>query len=131
MGYKRTSKKTGPNSRRTQTFNNKNSSVTNTYSTGNKNFRTTYSNNSKTGNRVTQTWRDGAGFTHRKIIYSTAGANREIERQRKRAVKFWAGVFGTNKPKARRSKSQKDAGSSFGVWILLIIALITCVMIFH
>ncbi len=66
MGYKRTSKKTGSRYH-TKTINT-NGSVTESFSDGSKNFRTTYTYNSKSGNKVTQTYRDGAGFTHKKVI---------------------------------------------------------------
>lgn len=130
MGYKRTSKKTGASTRRTQTINNKNGSITNSTSAGSKQFRTTYSNNSKTGNKITQTWRDGAGFTHRKTVYSTAGAERERKRQQKQSAKFWANLFGTNKKKrvTKRASSKsrttsnqptQAAGSPIVGWILI------------
>lgn len=130
MGYKRTSKKTSASTRRTQTINNKNGSITNSTSTGSKQFRTTYSNNSKTGNKITQTWRDGAGFTHRKTVYSTAGAERERKRQQKQSAKFWANLFGTNKKKriTKRAPSKSStmskqptqaAGSPIVGWILI------------
>ena len=130
MGYKRTSKKTGANTRRTQTINNKNGSITNSSSTGSKNFRTTYSNNSKTGNKITQTWKDGAGFTHRKTVYSSAGAERERKRQQKQNAKFWASLFGTNRKKrvtkrvvATKKQPTQTSGSPLVGWIVISVAL--------
>ena len=134
MGYKRTSKKIGASTRRTQTINNKNGSITNSTSSGSKQFRTTYSNNSKTGNKITQTWRDGAGFTHRKTVYSTAGAERERKRQQKQSAKFWANLFGTNKkkrvtkraPTKSRTVSKQPtqaSGSPIVGWIIIGVGL--------
>lgn len=127
MGYKRTSKKTGANTRRTQTINNKNGSITNSSSTGSKNFRTTYSNNSKTGNKITQTWKDGAGFTHRKTVYSSAGAERERKRQQKQSAKFWASLFGAKKSKKAPTKikprvdttQSQESKPTLGAYIVL------------
>jgi hypothetical protein len=128
MGYKRTSKKTGANSRRSQTINNTNGSITNSNSTGSKQFRTTYSNNSKTGNKITQTWRDGAGFTHRKTVYSTAGAEQERKRQQKQSAKFWANLFGANKKRrvtkrkpsaTSKQQSAQASGSPIVGWIII------------
>lgn len=120
MGYKRTSKKTSAFGRRTQTINNTNGSITNSNSTGNKYNRTTYSNNSKTGNKIIHTWRDGAGFTHKKTVYSTAGAERERKRQQKQSAKFWASLFGTNKKKRvnKRTDNRTANSSSLGNWIV-------------
>ena len=114
MGYKRTSKKTSATTRRTQTINT-NGSVTNSSSQGTKNFRMTYTNNSKTGNKVTQTWRDGAGFTHTKTVYkSPTEASRRREQQR--TAKFWASVFG--KKKAKQEKATLSSWVAFGILIL-------------
>lgn len=76
MGYKRTSKKTGATTRRTHTINT-NGAETYSHSQGTRNFRMTYSNNSKTGNKVTQTYRDGAGFTHTRTVYKSPTAKKK------------------------------------------------------
>lgn len=109
MGYKRKSKKTGANSYRTQTINNSNGSITNSNSQGSKTFRTTYSNNSKTGNKITQTWKDGAGFTHRKTVYSSVGAERERKRQQQKSAKFWASLFKTNKKRSTKQRTTRTS----------------------
>lgn len=81
MAYKRTSKKTGATTRRTKTINT-NGAVTISNSQGTKNFRTTHSTNSKTGHKTTQTWRDGAGYVHTRVISKT-----ETEAQRRKKLK--------------------------------------------
>lgn len=115
MAYKRTSKKTGATTRRTQTINT-NGSVTNSHSQGTKNFRTTYSNNSKTGNKVTQTWRDGAGFTHKKTIYSSP-TEASRRREQKRNAQFWATLFGKKK-KPRQQKATLSSWVALGILIM-------------
>lgn len=119
MGYKRTSKKTGATSRRTTTINNGNGSVTNSNSYGSKNFRTTYTNNSKTGNKVTQTWRDGAGFTHRKTVYKSPTAA-SMKKQQREAQKFWAWLGGNSTKKKPVRKKSTGSFSGFG-WLFLIV----------
>ena len=116
MGYKRTSKKTGATTRRTKTYNT-NGSETNSWSEGTKNFRTTYSNNSKTGNKVTQTYRDGAGFTHTRTLYkSPTEASRR--REAKQNQKFWASIFGGKKKKPKQEKATLSSWVALGILIL-------------
>jgi hypothetical protein len=101
MAYKRTSKKTGGTTRRTHTINT-NGSETNSFSQGTKNFRTTYSNNSKTGSKVTQTYRDGGGFIHTRVLSKTKSAA-ALEREHKRERKFWSNLFGSKKKQKNKS----------------------------
>ena len=121
MGYKRTSKKTGPTSRRTTTYNNSNGSVTNSTSSGSKNFRTTVSNNSKTGQKITQTWRDGGGFTHRKTLYKSPTAA-SMKKQQREAQKFWAWLGGNSKKKSAPKKKSADS-YGFGILFLIVIGI--------
>jgi hypothetical protein len=126
MAYKRTSKKTGVGSRRTTTVNNSNSSITNSVSNGSKNFRTTYTSNSKTGSKITQTWRDGAGFVHTKTI-SRNSTPTEAQRRReaRRAQQFWRNLlFGTKKRQRRRGPRNTSSTVTPGFWILAALALL-------
>lgn len=93
MGYKRTSKKTGPRYH-TKTVNT-NGNVTESFSDGSKNFRTTYTYSSKNGNRVTQTYRDGAGFTHKKTIFrsETPADKRRKHKENEELGRTIAAVF--------------------------------------
>ena len=118
MAYKRTSKKTGATTRRTQTINT-NGTVTNSHSQGTKNFRMTYTNNSKTGNKVTQTWQDGAGFTHTKTVYkSQTEASRR--KQQRESQRFWASVFGKKK-KAKQEKATLSSWVALGIMITFVV----------
>lgn len=142
MAYKRTSKKTGATTRRTKTINT-NGAVTISNSQGTKNFRTTHSTNSKTGHKTTQTWRDGAGYVHTRVISKTETEAQRRKKQRE-AQKFWASIFGkkkTAKPKStpkrtastvdKKSVVQKSqSGSGVGVVGWAIIGLVILAMIF-
>lgn len=133
MGYKRTSKKTGIGSRRTTTINNSNGSQTVSNSTGNKYSRTTYSNNSKTGNKITQTYRDGAGFTHTKTVYKSPTEAQRL-REAKKAQQFWANMFGANKKKRTTNTripstgSPKGGSSGSGGYAFLFIVIVVSIV---
>jgi hypothetical protein len=115
MAYKRTSRKTGKTTRRTHTINT-NGSITDSSSQGTKNFRTTYSNNTKTGSKVTQTYRDGAGFVHTRVLSKTKSAA-ALEREHKREQKLWRDAFGSKKKKT-------TIGNHLAVWIVIFVLFI-------
>jgi hypothetical protein len=126
MAYKRTSKKTGATTRRTKTINT-NGAVTISNSQGTKNFRTTHSTNSKTGHKTTQTWRDGAGYVHTRVISKTETEAQRRKKQRE-AQEFWAWIFGKkNRQPARKVKPSKRKIGLLG-WSL--IGLVVLSMIF-
>ncbi len=116
MAYKRTSRKTGRSSRKTHTINNTNGSITDSSSYGTKNFRTTYSNNTKTGSKMTQTYRDGAGFTHTRVLSKTKSAA-ALEREHKREQRFWRDAFSGKKKKT-------TIADNLAVWIVVFVLFI-------
>lgn len=132
MAYKRTSSKTGATTRRTKTINT-NGSTTISNSQGTKNFRTTHSTNSKTGHKTTQTWRDGAGYVHTRVV-SKSETEAQRRKKHREAQKFWASIFGGNKktakPKStpktsnRRTEHNAKSGSGIGLIGWAFIALI-------
>jgi hypothetical protein len=123
MAYKRTSKKSG-SIRSTQTINT-NGNITNSTSTGSVGksggVRTTTSWSTKGGMRQTQTYKDGAGYIHKKTTYkSTTPAERA--REAKRNQQFWAMVFGGKKTK-RKAAAPSGIRSFFGWAFIIIIGL--------
>lgn len=123
MAYKRTTRKTGKNSRSTTTHNTTNGSHTQSASTsgGKGTTRTTVSNNTKTGTKITRSFTDGNGYVHRKTIFSTAGANRESRLSKKRDAEFGKALIklfsGNKKPTSARTK--KPESLSLGNLIVL------------
>jgi hypothetical protein len=101
MAYKRTTKKTGKNSRSTTTLNtNGTNTQSSSFNSGKGTTRTTSSTNSKTGSKVTQTLVDGNGYVHKKTIFSTAKTARENRQRQKQAAEFGKALgklFGGNK----------------------------------
>jgi hypothetical protein len=90
--------------------------------------------------KMTQTYKDGAGYIHKKTIYKseTAAARK---RKDKEAREFWAGIFGTKKKKPTKRTTPRsvnlDQSSSpvtyeggFGPIIVLGIITIIAVMMF-
>jgi hypothetical protein len=94
MAYKRTTRKTGPNSRSTTTLNT-NGTNTQSSSIGIGSTRITSSSNSKTGSKVTQTITDGNGYVHKKTIFSSAGAARDNKKRQKQAEEFGKSSLGS------------------------------------
>lgn len=92
MGYKRTTKKTGPNTRKSVTYNHRGPS---TYSHSNTSGGVTYTHTSKGGKYyTTRTQRFADGFVERKRI--TSSSPKKVARPRKRASKsgsFSGGVI--------------------------------------
>ena len=122
MAYKRTSKKFG-NIRSTQTINT-NGNITNSTSTGSVGksggVRTTTSWSTKGGMRQTQTYKDGAGYIHKKTTYkSTTPAERA--REAKRNQQFWTTVFGGGKKRTKRKAAEPSGIRSFFGWAFIII----------
>lgn len=120
MAYKRTSKKIG-NFRTTRTVNT-NGNITNSTSTGNSSSRVTTSWSNKNGMKQTQTYKDGAGYVHKKTLYkSTTAAERA--REAKRNQKMWSNLFGGKKRSRRKATNASGIRSFFG-WITLAIILL-------
>lgn len=131
MAYKRTSKKTGATTRRTKTINT-NGAVTISNSQGTKNFRTTHSTNSKTGHKTTQTWRDGAGYVHTRVISKTETEAQRRKKQRE-AQEFWAWIFGRKKKAAtsrQPARKVKPSKRKIGLLGWSLIGLVVLSMIF-
>lgn len=124
MAYKRTTRKTGTNSRSTTTQNTNGTTTQSSSIGGGKGMsRTTSSYNSKTGSKLTQTYTDGNGYVHKKTIFSTAGANREHKKRQKESAEFGralARLFGGGK-KTTSANSKKSESNLLGNVILLIL----------
>ncbi len=117
MAYKRTSKKIG-NIRTTRTVNT-NGNITNSSSTGNSSSRVTTSWSTKNGMRQTQTYKDGAGFVHKKTLYKSTSAA-ERAREAKRNQKMWSNLFGGKKASRKKATNTSGIRSFFG-WVTVII----------
>ena len=124
MAYKRTSKKIG-NIRTTRTVNT-NGNITNSSSTGNSSSRVTTSWSTKNGMRQTQTYKDGAGYVHKKTLYKSTTAS-ERAREAKRNQKMWSNLFGGKKASRKKATNTGGIRSFFG-WVTQIIIV---VMIFN
>lgn len=124
MAYKRTTRKTGTNSRSTTTQNTNGTTTQSSSIGGGKGTsRTTSSYNSKTGSKLTQTYTDGNGYVHRKTIFSTAGANKARKLTQKRDAEFGRAIarFFTGGKKTTSAKSKKPESNLLGNVILLIL----------
>lgn len=120
MAYKRTSKKVG-SIRTTQTVNT-NGNITNSSSTGNSSSRVTTSYSTKSGMKQTHTYKDGAGYVHKKTLYkSTTDAQRA--REAKQNQKMWSNLFSGKKRSRRKATNTSGIRSFFG-WITLAIILL-------
>ena len=124
MAYKRTSKKIG-NIRTTRTVNT-DGNITNSSSTGNSSSRVTTSWSTKNGMRQTQTYKDGAGYVHKKTLYKSTTAS-ERAREAKRNQKMWSNLFGGKKASRKKATNTGGIRSFFG-WVTQIIIV---VMIFN